>query len=141
MGLRYLVAKAGWALLTLWFILSVNFFLFRIMPGDPVALLARSQRLSQEALDRQRQLFGLDEALPQQYLTYLRETLQGNLGVSILSGQDVIAMVAERIWPTVLLVGIGTLLAAIIGVTLGMRAGWRRGSGLDHGSVLGSVYL
>ena len=141
MGLRYLVAKAGWALLTLWFILSVNFFLFRIMPGDPVALLARSQRLSQEALDRQRQLFGLDEALPQQYLTYLRETLHGNLGVSILSGQDVIAMVADRIWPTVLLVGIGTLLAAVVGVTLGMRAGWRRGSGLDNGSVFGSLFL
>ncbi|MEI6362308.1 MAG: ABC transporter permease [Actinomycetes bacterium] len=141
MGLKYLAAKAGWALLTLWFILSVNFFLFRIMPGDPVALLARSQRLSQEALDRQRQLFGLEEPLPQQYLTYLRETLRGNFGVSILSGQDVLSMVAERIWPTVLLVGIGTLLAAAIGVTLGMRAGWRRGSGLDNGSVLGSLFL
>ena len=141
MGLRYVAAKVGWALLTLWFILTVNFFLFRIMPGDPVALLARSQRLSQEALDRQRQLFGLEQPVPLQYLTYLRETLRGSMGVSILSGQDVLAMVAERIWPTVLLVGLGTLIAAIVGVTLGMRAGWRRGSGLDNGSVFGSLFL
>lgn len=128
-------------MLTLVFILSVNFFLFRIMPGDPVALLARSQRLSPEALERQRVLFGLDQPLPQQFVTYLRETLRGNLGVSILSGQDVISMVADRIWPTVLLVGIGTLIAAAVGVLLGMRAGWRRGSGLDNGSLYGSLLL
>ncbi len=141
MTLKYIARKAGWALLTLWFILSVNFFLFRIMPGDPVALLARSQRLSPEALDRQRQLFGLDQPLPQQYLTYLRETFSGNLGVSILSGTDVVSMVASRMWPTILLVGIGTLIAAAVGVLLGMRAGWRRGSGVDNGSMYGSLLL
>ncbi|MEI6372613.1 MAG: ABC transporter permease [Actinomycetes bacterium] len=141
MTLKYIARKAGWALLTLWFILSVNFFLFRIMPGDPVALLARSQRLSPEALDRQRQLFGLDQPLPQQYLTYLRETFSGNLGVSILSGTDVVSMVAARMWPTILLVGIGTLIAAAIGVLLGMRAGWRRGGGVDNGSMYSSLLL
>ncbi|MCX6459347.1 MAG: ABC transporter permease [Actinobacteria bacterium] len=141
MSLKYIARKAGWALLTLWFILSVNFFLFRIMPGDPVALLARSQRLSPEALDHQRQLFGLDQPLPQQYLTYLRETFSGNLGVSILSGTDVVSMVAARMWPTILLVGIGTLIAAVVGVLLGMRAGWRRGSGIDNGSMYTSLLL
>ncbi len=141
MSLTFLARKAGWALLTLWFILSVNFFLFRIMPGDPVALLARSQRLSPEALARQRELFGLDQPIPQQYLTYLRETLTGNLGVSILSGREVLSMVADRMWPTILLVGLGTLIAAVVGVMLGMRAGWRRGSGIDNGSLYGSLLL
>ncbi|CAB4942972.1 MAG: ABC transporter permease subunit [Actinobacteria bacterium] len=141
MSLTFLARKAGWALLTLWFILSVNFFLFRIMPGDPVALLARSQRLSPEALARQRELFGLDLPIPQQYLTYLRETLTGNLGVSILSGREVLSMVADRMWPTILLVGLGTLIAAVVGVMLGMRAGWRRGSGIDNGSLYGSLLL
>ena len=141
MNPKYLARKAGWALLTLWFILSVNFFLFRIMPGDPVALLARSQRLSPEALDHQRQLFGLDQPLPQQYVTYLKETLSGNLGVSILSGQDVVSIVADRMWPTILLVGIGTAVAAAVGVLLGMRAGWRRGSGIDNSSLYGSLLL
>ncbi|CAB4946839.1 MAG: ABC transporter permease subunit [Actinobacteria bacterium] len=141
MSLTFLARKAGWALLTLWFILSVNFFLFRIMPGDPAALLARSQRLSPEALAHQRELFGLDQPLPQQYLTYLRETLTGNLGVSILSGREVVSMVADRMWPTILLVGLGTLIAAVVGVMLGMRAGWRRGSGIDNGSLYGSLLL
>jgi len=141
MSLTFLARKVGWALLTLWFILSVNFFLFRIMPGDPVALLARSQRLSTEALAHQRELFGLDQPIPQQYLTYLRETLSGNLGVSILSGREVMSMVADRMWPTILLVGLGTLIAAVVGVMLGMRAGWRRGSGIDNGSLYGSLLL
>ena len=53
MRLRYIARKCGWALLTLWFVLTANFFLFRIMPGDPIGLLARSTRLSPEALQQQ----------------------------------------------------------------------------------------
>jgi peptide/nickel transport system permease protein len=141
MRLRYIARKVGWALLTLWFILTANFFLFRVMPGDPVALLARSQRLSPEALEHQRLLYGLDQPLPQQYVTYLRETLQGDLGVSIISGDSVWSMVASRLWPTVLLVGLGTIIAAIIGVSAGIRGGWTRGSSFDHGGLYSALVL
>jgi len=61
--------------------------------------------------------------------------------VSILSGREVMSMVADRMWPTILLVGLGTLIAAVVGVMLGMRAGWRRGSGIDNGSLYGSLLL
>ena len=94
---RYVARRAGWALLTLFFILSVNFFLFRIMPGDPVALLARSQRLSPQALDSLRASFGLDEPLVAQYGIYLRETLSGNLGVSLVSGESVVRLILDRL--------------------------------------------
>lgn len=138
---RYLLRKVGWALLTLLFVLTANFFLFRIMPGDPVALLARSQRLSAAALENQREVFGLDQPLLVQYVTYLRQTLSGNLGVSIISGDDVWSMIAGRMWPTVLLVGLGTALAALIGVLVGIRAGWRRGSAFDRGGLYSSLIL
>lgn len=141
MRLRYIARKCGWALLTLLFVLSANFFLFRIMPGDPIGLLARSTRLSPEALAQQIHLYGLDQPLPAQYLTYLNQTLSGNLGVSIISGTEVAETLASRMWPTVLLVGLGTLIAAVIGVVAGIKGGWTRGSGFDRGSLYSSLLL
>ncbi len=138
---HYLRRKVGWALLTLLFVLTANFFLFRIMPGDPVALLGRSQRLSAAALEHQREVFGLDQPLLVQYVTYLKQTLSGNLGVSIISGDSVWSMIAGRMWPTVLLVGLGTALAALIGVLAGIRAGWKRGSAFDRGGLYSSLIL
>jgi peptide/nickel transport system permease protein len=137
----YLARKAGWALLTLFFVLTVNFFLFRVMPGDPVALLARSQRLSPEAMEQQRQLFGLDQPLWQQYVTYLQQTLRLDLGVSLISGVPVTDMVRGALWPTVLLVGVGTGLAVVLGLLGGIKGGWSRGSRFDRNSLYGSLVL
>jgi len=123
------------------FVLAFNFFLFRVMPGDPIALLARSERLTPEQIANQRALFGLDQPLPQQFLTYLRQTFTGDFGVSIISGQEVTSMIASRLWPTILLVGTGTLLAALLGVLIGIRGGWNRGSGFDRSSLYSSLLL
>ena len=137
----YLARKVGWALLTIFFVLTVNFFLFRIMPGDPVALLSRSQRLTPEAIAEQRQLYGLDQPLLQQFFTYLHQTLTGQFGASLVSAQPVTEVIGARIWPTVLLVGTGTVLAVLIGVLAGIRSGWFRGSTFDRGSLYSSLLL
>jgi len=137
----YVARKLGWALLTLFFVLTVNFFLFRIMPGDPVALLARSQRMTPQEVLAQRKLYGLDQPLVQQFFTYLKETLTGHFGASLVSGEPVTSVLGARVWPTVLLVGTGTLLAVVIGVLAGIRAGWFRDSAFDHGSLYSSLLL
>jgi peptide/nickel transport system permease protein len=137
----YVARKVGWALLTLTFVLAVNFFLFRIMPGDPVALLARSQRLTPQAIEEQRRLYGLDQPLVEQFFTYLKETLRGQLGASLVSGEPVMQVIGARIWPTVLLVGTGTTIAVVVGVVAGIRSGWFRGSTFDRGSLYGSLLL
>jgi len=141
LSLSYVARKLGWAALTLFFVLTVNFFLFRVMPGDPVALLARSQRLTPEAVAEQKALYGLDQPMLQQFLTYLRQTLTGHLGSSLVSGQPVTRVIGARVWPTVLLVGSGTALAIIVGVLAGIRAGWFRGTRFDRGSLYGSMLL
>lgn len=137
----YVGRKVLWAALTLFFVLTVNFFLFRVMPGDPLALLARSQRLTPEALEQQRQLFGLDQPLWQQYVSYLGQIAHLDLGVSLISGVPVTDMVASAIWPTVLLVGLGTLLAVVLGLLAGIKGGWTRGSRFDRSSLYGSLVL
>jgi len=138
---RYLLSKTLQALVTIWFVLTFNFFLFRILPGDPVAVLARSQRLSEQDVARLQHELGLDRPLLQQYVIYMRETLTGNLGVSLRTGDEVKHIIGIRVWPTVLLVGIGTFLATYFGVLIGIRGGWRRGSRFDTTSQYSSLIL
>jgi peptide/nickel transport system permease protein len=138
---RYLLGKVLQAVATLLFVLTFNFFLFRVLPGDPVGLLARSERLTPRDVASLRAQLGLDEPLPQQYVTYLHETLSGELGVSLRTPRTVRATIASRLWPTVLLVGLGTLFATVFGVMIGIKGGWQRGSRFDTGSLYSSLVL
>lgn len=138
---RYLLRKLLQALITLFFVLTFNFFLFRVLPGDPVALLARSDRLTPADEVRLRADYGLDQPLPRQYVTSLQDTFKGNLGVSLRSGDPVTTLIADRVWPTVLLVGLGTLFATVFGILIGIKGGWKRGSSFDTYSLQGSLAL
>jgi peptide/nickel transport system permease protein len=133
---RYLVGKVFQSLLTLAFVLVFNFFLFRVMPGDPATLLLRGTgALERDVIaDLQRDL-GLDQPLPRQFVTYLGDAVRGNFGVSLANGEPVSQRIGDRLWPTILLVGTSTLASAALGLLIGIYAGWRRGSGFDLGST------
>ena len=139
---RYLLKKVFQALLTLAFVLVANFFLFRILPGDPVRTLAKNQKLAPEQIDILRKDLGLDQPVfPQQLLTYTGDTLRGNFGVSFITGRPVLTSIASHIWPTILLVGSATILSTIMGIIAGIWAAWRRGSSFDVGSLGVSLTL
>jgi peptide/nickel transport system permease protein len=138
---RYLLGKTLQAVVTLWFVLTFNFLLFRVLPGDPVALLARSEKLTPDDIARLQHDLGLDLPMVEQYVVYLRETLTGNLGESLTSGIPVRELISTRLMPTVILVGLGTILSAWLGVVIGIRGGWRRGSRFDTTSQFGSLIL
>src|SRR5262245_46594869 len=131
------------ALATLFFVVTFNFFLFRVMPGDPVRLLARAQglELSQQAQKELIEDLGLNDPLPQQYLNYLDDLIHGDLGDSFIYGQPVTTVMARFLWPTVLLVGTATVLMTVIGLFLGIRGGWNRGSKSDLASMGFSLVL
>ena len=132
---RYVFGKALGALGSLLFVLVVNFFLFRVLPGDPARSLTRGRVVSKEQLDAFSAQYGLDQPLPQQFLTYLTNTAQGDLGVSIRYNVPVSELIVDRMWPTIALVGVSTLLATVIGVYLGMVSAWRRGGSFDRFST------
>jgi len=74
-------------------------------------------------------------------VNYLGDTLRGEFGYSFISGRPVITVVSEKVWPTVLLVGLATILSTVIGILIGIKGGWKRGSSFDTGSLLGSLTL
>lgn len=138
---RYILGKLGGAVSSLIFVLVFNFFLFRILPGDPAKDLTRNRYVpaSQVAVITKR--FGLDEPLPQQFWHYVTATLHGDLGISYQFQQPVTHLIAERIWPTVLLVGTSTILSTIIGLWMGIRGAWERDSWFDRTTMAFSLTL
>ena len=133
---RYILSKVLQAMLTLAFVMVFNFFLFRVIPGDPAALLLRgTAAFNPENVERVTHDLGLDKPLPQQFVVYARDTLTLNFGDSFfLKGQDVKTVIADRIWPTLLLVATSTLASAALGLLIGIYSGWRHGSRFDVGA-------
>ncbi|MDQ3932238.1 MAG: ABC transporter permease [Actinomycetota bacterium] len=118
-------------------LISLNFFLPRTMPGDPISgLLARGSvdYVSDDALrDSLADYYGLDRPLPAQYVSYLGGLVRGDLGVSIGYNVPVSRLLAERLPWTVLLISTSMTLAVGAGVLAGVHSGWRRGRAMDRG--------
>ncbi|MGH3509212.1 MAG: ABC transporter permease [Nocardioidaceae bacterium] len=126
---------------SLLFMLVVNFFLFRILPGDPARSLGRGHLNTQAQVDAFNKTYGLGQPLPQEFWTFLQNTVHGNLGISIQYRLPVSQLIWDRLWPTLLLVGSSTILSTVIGVYLGIRGAWNRGSIFDKVSTGTSLTL
>jgi peptide/nickel transport system permease protein len=133
--MRFIIRRAGFFLLTLWACLSLNFFLPRVMPGNPmnniISKLHNVTPAQELAIEHS---LGINNkaSIWQQYVTYLGNTAQGKLGLSIANGGEPVSQLIRQGLPWTLgLVGITTILAFIIGTAIGAIAAWRRGSRLD----------
>ncbi|MFC6288590.1 ABC transporter permease [Nocardioides sp. GCM10027113] len=138
---RYAGGKVLGSLGSLAFMLVVNFFLFRILPGDPARTLGRGRLSTPEQLEEFNRTYGLDQSTGEQFWTFLGNLASGDLGYSILYRQPVSEILVDRLWPTLLLVGSSTVLAALIGLWLGTRSAWERGSRFDRMSTSTSLTL
>lgn len=122
-----------------WAALTVNFFLPRLMPGNPVDMmltkLAQRGPVSPEAREAIELLLGTNSEapLPVQYVEYLGKIFSLDLGVSVAYfPASVVDVIGQTLPWTIGLIGIATLISFVIGVGLGMLAGWKRGSWLDN---------
>jgi peptide/nickel transport system permease protein len=139
----FLVRRIGFYLLAAWASLTLNFFLPRLMPGDPAsAMFARFRGQAQpEQIEAMRKAFGLsDGTLLEQYGTYLTHALRGDFGLSISSFPvPVIQVIATGLQWTLLLGLVATILGFLLGSVLGVFGAWRRGGFTD--SVLPPLLL
>jgi peptide/nickel transport system permease protein len=129
--------------LAFWASITLNFFLPRLMPGDPAtAIFARFQgRMDPAQIDSMRAAYGLSDApLIEQYFTYLGSVLRGDFGISISSfPSPVIDVIRISLWWTLLLGAVALILSFVIGTVLGIFGAWRRSGFVD--SVLPPLLL
>ncbi|MEU4440977.1 ABC transporter permease [Micromonospora chalcea] len=134
--MRFLLQRVAFYLFTAWAAITLNFFIPRMVPGDPVqSLISRNQgRISADAVASLRVLFGLDSdrSLWEQYVAYWGQLLRGDLGLSFTFFPAPVSEVIGSSLPwTVGLVGVTTIVSFLLGTALGVGAGWRRGSWID----------
>ncbi len=133
--MEYVLRRLGFYVLAAWASLTFNFFLPRLMPGDPGdALAAQLQgRVPPETLAAMEEAYGLsDDPLWMQYFSYLGNIMRGEFGVSTSSFPAPVSQVIQTaLWWTLLLGGTAVIIAFLIGTTLGIIAAWRRGSWAD----------
>src|SRR5216683_123557 len=108
-GADYVIRRAGFALLTIFIAITINFFLFRVLPGNAVTDLSRVPRATSQLRRALTVQFGLDKPKWEQYLNYLKNTIP--------------------------MVTIGTVGAIVVGILTGILSAWRRGSVSDHVST------
>ncbi len=130
---RVLAKRLFNAFITIVMIMVLNFFLFRVMPVDPAALMIPrnpdldTERIYQENIDK----FGLNESLPMQFVIYMKMTFTGDWGTSYIYKVPVVDALSSALAWTALLLGISSILTFLIGMYLGKVAARRRGKSAD----------
>ncbi len=131
---NYVVKRVMFALVTIFVSVTLNFFLFRVMKGSPIANFARVPNASPALQHELTVQFGLDKPMFEQYMLYLRNLAHGNLGVSFAYRQPVSGLLLGDLRNTLYLVTAGTVLSIVLGTAAGVLSAWRRGSLADHAS-------
>lgn len=144
-----------WAIFTIAFVVILNFFLFRVLPGDPARQGIRDPRMTKQSIEAVRVRFGLDKPVincfasvnplktgncfinpfETQFFIYARNLFQGDFGISFNYNRPVSDILLERLWNTVLLIGAGQILAIVLGVTVGVIAAWKARTSIDYGAL------
>ena len=127
----FVLKRVGRGLLTIWFAVTVTFLLLRLLPGDP-ALAVANPNMTRETRATLLTQYGLEQSLPVQYVKYLWQLLQGNLGISFHQNTEVTTVLMERLPWTLLLAASSLLVTVAVGIPLGVLAASRRGGVWDR---------
>jgi peptide/nickel transport system permease protein len=137
--LRYLIGRALLAVLTGLTVLTLIFFIVRVLPGDPAQVIL-GDFASQEALQVIRARLGLDDPIWLQYVRFLSGAVTGDWGASMVTGRPVIAEIVAVLPWTLELTLISLALGAIVGIPLGVSAAVHRNAAVDYVIRIGSLF-
>lgn len=136
---RYIVARSIQTVITLFIILTLIFIMFESLPSRPQDLLALNPNIKESQKQSLIELFGFDKPVEERYLIYMKNMLTFDFGISFTSAQPVWDLLQERIPRTLLLFGLSTIFAYMIGIYLGALIAWRRGGVMDGSAVVVSL--
>lgn len=129
--LKFILKRFGYMLVTLWIVITITFMLIHAVPGDPLADLAR--KLPAQTRANYYAKYGLDKSVPEQYVVYLKNLLQGNLGESLQFPGRTVVDTIQRYAPTSARIGVQAIFMGFtIGVTLGITAAFNRNTWADY---------
>ncbi|AFV90636.1 MAG: ABC transporter permease [Acidipropionibacterium acidipropionici] len=129
---RFLLSKVGGALISLVLVIILGFFLFKLMPGDPVASMAKERPMTAAQMDQLREQLGLNKPMIEQFWDYLVNVFTLNFGTSYVYEQSVASLIGQYFWNTILLTGTSAVIAIALGLWLGQRSAWKRGTWFDR---------
>lgn len=141
MNAEYFARKLVGLGVTVFLVLTFNFYLFRVLPGNPFALLFRGAGLSANAVQSLNSQFGLDKPLWVQYTLYLKNTIAGNFGLSFETRAPVVDLIVPALINTAILLSVASVISIVAGILIGMLAAWHRGSGFDVGASAATLVL
>ena len=134
----FVLKRVGFAVITLFSVLTIVFFIVRILPGDP-ALVILGDQASMEAIEALRARLGLDRPLIVQYFGFLSGVVIGDWGVSMVSGRPVIEEILKVLPATIELTVVSLVIGAVLGIPLGVWSAIRRNSLPDYVTRLASL--
>jgi peptide/nickel transport system permease protein len=129
--LGYLVRRVLAAIPVMGVVALFVFFLLRLTPGDPAAVLA-GDNATPAQLEHIRTSLGLNEPLYVQFFTWINKLLHGDLGVSLISNVPVLKMIGQRVEPSISIALSTIIFSVVIAVPLGVIAAWKHGTWIDR---------
>ena len=132
--IRYILQRLFGMIVVMALVVTIVFVIVRVTPGDPAAVMLGPEATQQDIAELRTKL-GLDQSLGLQYVYYIGQLLQGDLGQSIFLNQPVTSALAERAEPTFFLTLFSILIASGIALPIGIYAAYRRGSFVDQAAT------
>ena len=127
--LKYIAKRIGLALITIFTVATLTFFLMNMVPGGPFLSEKAVSPAAQAALEAK---YGLDKPLSQQYLTYMKDALHGDFGESLKQrGRTVTSIIVSKFPVSARVGGLSVIVALLVGIPLGCLAATHRGKTLD----------
>ncbi len=136
---KYIGKRVILAFFTLLILVSIVFFMFRVIPGDPISMYIDSG-LDQESQQLMMEMYGLDKSVPEQYVIYLKGLFTGDLGNSFTYSKPVTEVIGERFLNTLVLTTTSLIIAFSVGIFGGSFLAWHRNSKIDlFGTILALI--
>lgn len=134
-----IVKKILYAAFTIFLAMTAIFFVIRLAPGDPVETIL-GQKATQEEIVKVKEQLGLNQPLRKQYKNYLKGFAKGDLGMALFGKKEVKELLKERMKPTFVLAFVSVTLSAVIGMFLGIMAGFNKSKSFDSFSRIISLF-
>lgn len=140
---KFIAGKLLQYLIVIFLMLTLNFLLPRLMPGNPLVFLAgedvgfMSSAEKEAILDK----YGLNDSILEQYGAYIKNIFTGDFGYSYQQKRPISELLMERLPWTMLLTGLGLVLSTVIGVMFGAISAWRRGTRTDANLLTVFMFL